>query len=150
MFHSIRQENTVLRKPTINVAQFLNSLQQGDTPSAWMSTRSWESSIYELKKASLEIYCRSSTPPDETRPGVTTMDLNVWVDGRVTSPRIGSMDSVQVGKAAFVTTNSFNTHLENWPFPCVFLPMPRHATLLCEPEGSIVYNTFVLVSYELK
>ena len=32
MFHSIRQENTVLRKLAVKVAQFLNSPQQGDTP----------------------------------------------------------------------------------------------------------------------
>ena len=30
------------------------------------------------------------------------MDLDGWVDGRVTSPRIGPMDSVQVGKAVWV------------------------------------------------
>ena len=30
------------------------------------------------------------------------MDLDIWVDGQVPSPRIGSMDSVQVGKAVFV------------------------------------------------
>ena len=33
---------------------------------------------------------------------IDLMDLDVWVDGRVTSPRNGPMDSVQVGKAVFV------------------------------------------------
>ena len=33
---------------------------------------------------------------------VDFMNLDVWVDGWVTSPRIGSMDSVQIGKAVFV------------------------------------------------
>ena len=37
MFHSIRQENTVFRM--LSQAQFLNSPQQGKTPSAWMTTR---------------------------------------------------------------------------------------------------------------
>ena len=50
------------------------------------------------------------------------MDLDGWVDGRVTSPRIGSMDSVQVGKAVFVKVSfaslGFEPRTFSYPGSC--------------------------------
>ena len=61
----------------------------GCWPHEWWLWRTWEGALL--------LYQYSV--------GVVVMDLDGWVDGRVTSPRNGSMGSVQVGKAVFVKEN---------------------------------------------
>merc|ERR1719341_2938480 len=39
--------------------------------------------------------------------------------------------------------------LKDWPFPCVFLPMPSHATLLCEPHVANVTLIWLLPSVNI-
>ena len=48
---------------------------------------------------------RSLSPLSVRWIRINWMDLDGWVNGRVTSPRNGSMGSVQVGKAVFVKEN---------------------------------------------
>ena len=61
----------------------------GWLPHEWWLGRTWEGAFL-LYQYSVE---------------VVVMDLDGWVNGRVTSPRNGSMGSVQVGKAVFVKEN---------------------------------------------
>ena len=50
------------------------------------------------------------------------MDMDVGVDGRFTSPKIGPMDSVQVGKAVFVKVSfaslGFEPRTFSYPGSC--------------------------------
>ena len=79
---------------------------------------------------------------------VVVMDLDGWVDGRVTSPRIGSMDSVQVGKAVFVKVSfaslGFEPRTFSYPGSCAT------NTLLAKKFSTVFKGFFFFAKFYLK